>query len=232
MSKQTKRYLPWGGRGEVRERTEPASEEQEVRKRPVGTESLEIWMSHKHFLPLFSRELQRSLQANRSLPRGCRLWSWHSRIFPPWVDAIFLSLSWWWVLPFHPLSAKGQNYLEVSVTAEGRKKLSLLSSPLSMAKPSGVLFPSTRNALPPLFVGKILHIFQVSGETTPPPRSPLCPWRGSQSLASLSCCWVHVCLSNQLPDSVANSTRTLIELYLSHSSLYSQPSARHIESTP
>lgn len=73
------------------------------------------------------------------------------------------------------LSAKGQNYLEVSVTAEGRKKLSLLSSPLSMAKPSGVLFSSTRNALPPLFVGKFLHIFQVSGETTPPPRSPLCP---------------------------------------------------------
>lgn len=62
-----------GGRGEVRERTEPALEEQEVRKRPVGAESLEIWMSHEHFLPLFSRELQRSLQANRSLPRGCRL---------------------------------------------------------------------------------------------------------------------------------------------------------------
>ena len=61
----------------------------EVRKRPVGAESLEIWMSYEHFLPLFSRELQRSLQANRSLPRGCRLRSWHSRIFPPWVDAIF-----------------------------------------------------------------------------------------------------------------------------------------------
>ena len=148
-----------------------------------------------------------------------------------WMQFFFISL-----LVMGPalpsLSAKGQNYLEVSVTAEGRKKLSLLSSPLSMAKPSGVLFSSTRNALPPLFVGKFLHIFQVSGETTPPPRSPLCPWRGSQSLASLSCCWVHVCLSNQLPDSVANSTRTLIELYLSHSSLYSQPSARHIESTP
>ena len=115
---------------------------------------------------------------------------------------IFFSLSWWWVLPFHPLRVKGQNYLEVSVTAEGRKKLSLQSSPLSMAKPSCVLFPSTCNALPPLFVDKFLHIFQVSSETTPPPRSPLCPWRGSQSLASLSCCWVHVCLSNQLPHSV------------------------------
>lgn len=37
----------------------------------------------------------------------------------------FLSPSSWWVLPFHPSRVKGQDYLEVPVTTEGRKKLSL-----------------------------------------------------------------------------------------------------------
>lgn len=78
-------------------------------------------------------------------------------------------------------------------------------------------FPLPATPFSPLFVGKFLLIFQVSAETSPPPRSPPCPRRGSQSLAPLSRCGVLVYLSNQLPRSAANSTRTLIDsTYLVH----------------
>lgn len=124
------------------------------KKRPVCTTPLGTTRSHVSFLP-FSRELQRSLQADRSLPRGCRLWSWHSRIFPPWVHAIiffsFLPGSFLcWVLPSNPQSPKDQNYLEVPVSAEGRKKQSLPPFLLSRDQIFMYAVPSVCNTFPSL----------------------------------------------------------------------------------